>query len=49
MGMIIAVTLVMIVLFMKIQKRDSLYASCMRSKLVMSAHKGNIVEGTRQK
>jgi hypothetical protein len=46
---IAVVTLVMIVLFMTIQKPGSRYASRMHSKLLMSANKGNIIEGTIQK
>jgi hypothetical protein len=46
---IAVVTLVMIVLFMTIQKPGSRYASRMHSKLLMSANKGNIIEGMIQK
>ena len=46
---IVVVTLVMIVLFMTMRKCDSCYASRMHSKLMMSANRGNIIEGTIQK
>ena len=38
-----------VIIIIVVQKRGSRYASRMRSKLFISADKGNIIEGTIQK